>query len=196
MILDSATAMDHTLSHPYRPASSTMSSRWSRERPFACTSPTRMASSFQTQNIAQSTTGNIWVRVLQVTYELAPPVECPCYNIDAYLLTRLTCVSLSIVTCFYCCSWIVYSAATFDGIVKNIHVQMIETAESERSEDVLQSALGGFNAFARALSDTLANSRYLCGDRSVVSISHSTASQLTHTIMNIPGLLKVNKQTS
>jgi len=61
-------------------------------------------------------------------------------------------------------SWIVYSAATFDNIVKTLHHQIVELPEAQRNKAALNSALQGFNAFARALSETLSRSRYLCGN--------------------------------
>lgn len=61
-------------------------------------------------------------------------------------------------------SWIVYSAATFDNIVKTLHMQMVETPSGERNHQMLDSALSGLNAFSRALTETLSTNAYLCGD--------------------------------
>lgn len=61
-------------------------------------------------------------------------------------------------------SWIVYSSATFDSLVKTIRCQLMKSS-TERDELTLESALRGFHAFARAVNDTLSVTNYLCGNR-------------------------------
>ena len=58
-----------------------------------------------------------------------------------------------------------YSAATFDSILKTLQKQLVETASSDRDSELLDGALKGFDAFCRALSETLDKQNYLCGDK-------------------------------
>lgn len=59
----------------------------------------------------------------------------------------------------------VYSASTFDNIMKTLQHQMVDIPEEKQSIDLIEPAMNGFHAFARALSHTLEDREYLCGDR-------------------------------
>lgn len=95
-------------------------------------------------------------------------------------------------------SWIVYSAATFDNIVKTLHMQLVETPSDQRNHQMLDSALSGFNAFARALTETLSTNAYLCGHRYVSSqrIGMFTRLSEEQTIMDVHSLLQMFVLTS
>ena len=58
-----------------------------------------------------------------------------------------------------------YSAATFDNIMKTLQQQLVDTAPNRRDSDVLEQALKGYDAFARALSEALDKQDYLCGKK-------------------------------
>ena len=62
-------------------------------------------------------------------------------------------------------SWVVYSAATFDRIIKTLQQQLVDTSERRRDTALVNSALRGYHAFARALSEALECRDYLCGDQ-------------------------------
>jgi len=62
-------------------------------------------------------------------------------------------------------SWILYSAATFDNIMRNLQEQLVDTPPHDRDSDKLDLALKGFDAFSRALSETLDKRCYICGDK-------------------------------
>ena len=62
-------------------------------------------------------------------------------------------------------SWITYSASTFDKIIKTLQEQLVDTPERRRNPLVLEPALKGFHAFARALSEALEDREYLCGNQ-------------------------------
>ena len=59
----------------------------------------------------------------------------------------------------------VYSASTFDNIMKTLQHQMVDLPEEKQCDVLVEPALNGFHAFARALSQTLEDRTYLCGER-------------------------------
>ncbi len=89
----------------------------------------------------------------------------------------------------FLCSWIVYSASTFDNIIKNLQQQLVDTTEADRNHVVLDSAERGFHAFARALSECLENREYLCGNRCVLFFTYCVSDVLVHISVSVCGTL-------